>query len=85
MTMVTLHPLEESNQMGYNYSRLVDIFMEHEFLVKDDYVKKNLVELHVYLASAEMQVIQENVDYSLGSLFSDMGGVIGLFRRRAKE
>ena len=78
MTLMMLHPLNESNGHGYDYSRVLDTYVQHELLAKDDYVKRNLVELHVYLESNEITVIEEQEQYSITALVSDVGGVIGM-------
>ncbi len=78
MTLMMLHPLNESNEHGYDYSRVLDTYVQHELLAKDDYVKKNLVELHVYLESNEITVIEEVEQVGFSALLSDVGGVIGL-------
>ncbi len=78
MTLMMLHPLNESNEHGYDYSRVLDTYVQHELLAKDDYVKKNLVELHVYLESNEITVIEEVEQVGFYSLLSNVGGVIGL-------
>jgi hypothetical protein len=47
--------------------------------MRDDYVAKNLVELHIYLESNSIQQIIEEPDYEFSQLLSDLGGVIGLY------
>jgi hypothetical protein len=42
-------------------------------------VAKNLVELHIYLESNNIQYILEQHDYEFSQLMSDVGGVIGLY------
>jgi hypothetical protein len=78
MTLMMLHPLNESNEHNYDYSRVLDTYVQHELLAKDDYVKRNLIELHVYLESNEINVIQEVEQVGISALMSDVGGVIGL-------
>jgi hypothetical protein len=82
VTLMMLRPLNEFSEHGYNYSRLLDTYVQHELLAKDDYVKRNLVELHVYLESNEINVIQEVKQVGIGALTFDVT-VIGLMGRRA--
>ncbi len=59
----------------YNYSRLAALFIDHTFVNKDDYIEKNMVELHVYVESNAIQLIQELPNYDVPQLVSDLGGV----------
>ncbi len=49
MSVLSMHPLNENNENGLNYSKVVATFMQYEFATKTDYIQKNLVELHIYL------------------------------------
>jgi hypothetical protein len=49
MTVLSMHPLRTENEFALNYTRVVDMFIQNEFLTKTDYIQKNIVELHVYL------------------------------------
>ncbi len=52
---------------------------ELRFVVLHLYIEQNLVELHVFLKTKDIEYISEEADYELASLFSDLGGVIGLY------
>ena len=69
------HPLHPSSP--YNYSRVAQHFINHSLLHQDDYVKRNLIELQVYLRSADIEIMAEQEDYGITTLISDLGGVIG--------
>jgi hypothetical protein len=45
--MMTTHPL--SNDGTYsNYSSVTQLFIDHAIIKQDDYIEKNMLELHVY-------------------------------------
>ncbi len=56
MTVLSMHPLTTNNEFALNYTRVVDTFIQNEFITKTDYIQKNLVELHVYLQLEDMWV-----------------------------
>jgi hypothetical protein len=49
MTVLSMHPLNEDNKYALDYSRVVQTFIQNEFVNKTGAIEKNLVELHVYL------------------------------------
>ncbi len=55
------------------------MFIEHALLAGDDYVKRNLVELNVYVQTNLITKIVESQDYEMIQLVSDLGGVLGLY------
>lgn len=56
MTVLSMHPLTTNNEFALNYTRVVDTFIQNEFITKTDYIQTNLVELHVYLQLEDMWV-----------------------------
>lgn len=44
-----------------------------------EHVRKNLVHIHVFYETFNVDVVEETADYSLTSLFSDVGGITGLY------
>jgi hypothetical protein len=72
---MSIHPIHSDN---YNYTRLAQLFIDHSIVNKDDYIEKNLVELHVYVESSAIQFIEELASYDFGQLTSDLGGVLGI-------
>ena len=73
--LMSIHPVHSDE---YNYTRLVQLFIDHSIVSKDDYIEKNLVELHVYVESNAIQVIEEQTSYGFSQLTSDLGGVLGM-------
>jgi uncharacterized membrane protein len=55
------------------------VFIEHALINGDDYVKRNLVELNVYVQTNLITNIVESQEYELIQLISDLGGVLGLY------
>jgi hypothetical protein len=73
--VMSIHPIHSDK---YNYTRLVQLFIDHSIVNKDNYIEKNLVELHVYVESNATQFIEEQVSYNISHLTSDLGGILGL-------
>jgi hypothetical protein len=71
--MMAIQPMSDEN--GGGYQRVAGSFINHTLINKDDYVEKNLAEVHVYLESNSIQYINEEADYEFAQLFSDLGGV----------
>ena len=72
---MVIQPLSSKD---YNYSKVVKKIRVHSMFNNDDYVRRNLAEVHIYLLLKEIYVIKEEPDYELSQLASDLGGVIGL-------
>lgn len=50
---MTLNPINED--AAYDYTRVVNILFNHTLVYNDDYVKDNLVEVHIYLESNDIE------------------------------
>lgn len=52
-TMMFINPID--TDAGVNYTRVVEKLFNHTLLHNDNYISKNLVELHIYLESNDIQ------------------------------
>ena len=62
-----------------NYSKVVQKFIDNTFINGDDYVRRNLVELRIYLQSNTIAYVVESPTITLSQLLGNLGGVIGLY------
>jgi hypothetical protein len=62
-----------------NYSKVVQKFLDNTFINGDDYVRRNLVELRIYLESNTIAYVVEAPANTFSQLLGNLGGVIGLY------
>jgi hypothetical protein len=74
---MTLNPLNLDS--AYNYARVVEKLFNHTLVYNDDYVQNNLVEVHIYLETNDIQYIVESQEYGFIQLFADLGAVFGMY------
>jgi len=79
INIMSIHPVDANS--NYNYSRLVQLFIDHSIVNNDDYIQKNLVELHVYVETNTVEFIEEQPSYRFSQLTSDLGGVRKAMKR----
>ena len=77
VNVMAINPMDPETRV--QYWPVVERFVEHSLIKKDDYVKRNMAEVQVYMHSNQVEVVKEEPDYDFKSLMSDLGGVIGLY------
>jgi hypothetical protein len=54
-TLMSINPINVD--AAYNYTRVVEKLFNHTLVYDDDYVKDNLVEVHIYLDTNDIQYL----------------------------
>ncbi len=72
VNLLAIQPMSDGND---GYQHVAGKFINHTLINKDDYVEKNLAEVHIYLESNSIQYLIEEADYEFAQLMSDLGGV----------